>query len=109
MWMMTSLFFSVSTLWDSIRVLCSPDLALASFDSSATSVSDLIGSSLGERAKTWASIRLLSSSNDIQGLSCDMIRKEIKGIYSTTIFVLLNDGQSYFLSSTSFLKQMAWI
>jgi hypothetical protein len=72
------------------------DLAFASFNSNATSVSDLIGSSLGGRAKTWASIRLLSSSNDIQRLPCDRVRKEIKGAYSTTIFVLLSDGQSYF-------------
>jgi hypothetical protein len=87
----------------------SSDLTFASFDSSATSMSDLIGSSLGRRAKAWASIRLLSSSNDIQRLPCDLIRKEIKGIYSITIFVLLRDGQSYFLSSALFLKQLAWI
>jgi hypothetical protein len=80
------------------------DLAFASFNSSTTNVSDLIGSRLAGRAKTWASIRLLSNLNDIQSLSCDMVQKEIKGTYSTTIFVLLSDGQSYLLSSTSFLK-----
>jgi hypothetical protein len=85
------------------------DLAFASFNSSTTSVSDLIASRFAGRAKTWASIRLLSSLNDIQSLSCDMVQKKIKGVYSTTIFVLLSDGQSHFLSSALFLKQLAWI
>lgn len=66
--------------------------ALASFNTSTITVGDLIGARLGGRAKAGAPVRLLSSSRDIQKLTCDLVREEIKRGYSTTLFVLLNDG-----------------
>jgi hypothetical protein len=67
--------------------------ALASFSTSTVTMGDLIGASLDGRAKARASVRLLSSSRNIQKLTCDIIQEEIKGAYSTTVFVLLTDGQ----------------
>jgi hypothetical protein len=56
-------------------------------------VGELVNSLLGKRAKRELSIKLLSGGDEIQAMSCDQIRKDIKGLYSTTIFILLNGGQ----------------
>jgi hypothetical protein len=66
--------------------------ALASFSANTVTMGDLIGASLGGRAKPIASVRLLSSSDDIREQACQLVREEIKEAYSTTLFVLLNDG-----------------
>jgi hypothetical protein len=66
--------------------------ALASFNASTITMGGLIGASLGGRTKPITSIRLLSSSDDIQKQTCDLVQKEIKGVYSTTLFVLLDGG-----------------
>jgi hypothetical protein len=54
---------------------------------------ELVGARLGVKPNGWASIRLLSSGRDVQQLPCEAVQKEIEGVYSTALFVLLTGGK----------------
>jgi hypothetical protein len=75
-------------------------LASALSEFNRPTVGELVGARLGVKTKGWASIKLLSDGHDVQRLPCEMVQKEIEGVYSTVLFVLSTDGKRHSCRST---------